>query len=365
MDTMKTTLTTAAALLLTTAAAQAGGLDRSGQGIGAIFEDGTYVELSYGSVTPDVSGSAIAGPGVVLESGNVGVNFTSVGAALKFDINDQVSVAIITDQPFGADVSYEAGTGYPIGGSEAQISSRGLTVIGRYKLNDNVSLHFGPRVVSQEGFARVVGATGVYDATYAEDTGTGYLVGAAYERKDIALRVAVTYSSAIALSHDTTIVGVPSAIIPATAYTVPQSVNLDFQSGVAENTLVFGGIRWADWSETEINSFGYPGNPLVSYDEDVYTYTLGVGRKFTESFSGALSVSYEASQGGISDNLAPTDGSTSISLGGTYTMDNGLEITGGVRYVTVGDATTALGPLSPEFSDNTATAFGLKVAYNF
>ena len=44
---MKNLLTVGAALMLTTTAAYAGGIDRSGQSVGAIFEQGTYVELSY------------------------------------------------------------------------------------------------------------------------------------------------------------------------------------------------------------------------------------------------------------------------------------------------------------------------------
>jgi long-subunit fatty acid transport protein len=369
---MKTTFTVGAALLLTTTAATAGGLDRSGQGIGAIFESGSYVELSYGLVMPDVTGEAVAGPGITLESGNVGVDYGNAGAALKFDVDDKVSVAIIADQPFGANVAYPTGTGYPLGGSDAEISSRALTVVGRYKFNDNVSVHFGPRVVSMEGYAKVVTAGGTYDAEYASDTGNGFVVGAAYERPDIALRVALTYSSEIAFSHDTTLLVAPGVRAPVadTKYVMPQSVNLDFQSGVAADTLVFGSIRWAEWTTTEINSFAYPANPLVSYDNDTVSYTLGVGRKFSDSLSAAVSVGYEEAQGGFADNLAPTDGNTSLSIGGTYTLDNGVELTGGVRYIWLGDATTELpipgvGVLNPEFTDNSAVAIGLKVAYNF
>ncbi|MFT5066984.1 MAG: long-subunit fatty acid transport protein [Yoonia sp.] len=361
---MKNILTVGAALMLTTTAAMAGGLDRSGQGIGAIFESGSYVELSYGSVMPSVSGSAAGG---VFNSGNVGVDYGNLGGALKFDVNEKVSVAIIFDQPFGANVDYAAGTGYPLAGSNAEIESKSLTVVGRYKINENVSVHFGPRVVSMEGFAKVVSSAGTYDATFASDTATGYVVGAAYERPDIALRVALTYSSELSFSHDTTLQVAPGvfAPVPSTDYTTPQSLNLDFQSGVAENTLVFGSIRWSEWTTTEINSFGYPGNPLVGYDNDSVAYTLGVGRKFSDTFSGAVSVGFEKANGGIADNLAPTDGNTSLSVGGTYTMASGIELTGGVRYIWVGDATTALGPLSPEFTDNSAVAIGLKVAYNF
>jgi hypothetical protein len=44
------------ALLLGTTAAYAGGMDRSGQSITALFEEGTYAEISFGSVSPDVTG---------------------------------------------------------------------------------------------------------------------------------------------------------------------------------------------------------------------------------------------------------------------------------------------------------------------
>ncbi len=48
---MKITYTTAAAVLLSSTSVFAVGLDRSNQDITAIFEDGNYVELSYGSRT--------------------------------------------------------------------------------------------------------------------------------------------------------------------------------------------------------------------------------------------------------------------------------------------------------------------------
>ena len=375
---MKTTLTTAATLLLTTAAANAGGLDRATLSTGALFEDGTYAELSFGSVQPEVSGSvtlpAIAG-GATLETGNLGVDYTTLGAALKFDVDEKVSVAILLGDPYGADVDYPAGTGYPLAGSNAEINSFGVTILGKYQLNENASVYFGPRAVTLDGFAQVVTSAGLYDATYDEDTAFGYVVGAAYERPDIALRVALTYTSELDFSHGTTLATAGGDVdVAATEFTLPQSVNLEFQSGVAADTLVFGGVRWSEWTATEVNSFGFPGNPLVSFENDTTTYSLGVGRKFTENFSAALSVSYEEERDGVSSNLAPTDGSTSISLGGTYDVGNGFEITGGVRYIIVGDAETSLPipinadvtlPTTPEFQDNDAIAFGLQVAYKF
>ena len=45
-------------------------------------------------------------------------------------------------------------------------------------------------------------------------------------------------------------------------------------------------------------------------------------------------------------------------------MDNGVELSGGVRYVDLGDATTDA-PVSGVFTDNDAVAIGLKVAMKF
>lgn len=353
---------TTAALLVCSTAAFAGGLDRSGQGIGALFEDGNMVELSFGSISPSVEGTFLG----VVSSGNVGADYTQSGLSLKMDLNTKVSFAFIIDQPFGASVDYgNAAAGYPIGGSTAEFRSTGLTLAGRYKFNDNFSLHAGLRQVGIDADVKVVSPTGTYLARYDNDTSTGYLIGAAYERPDIALRVALTYNSAMDFSHATHLQVAPGVFAPVanTEYTMPQSVNLDFQTGVAANTLVFGSIRWAEWSTTQINSFGYPGNPIVGYKEDTISYSIGIGRKFNDKFSGAISVGYEAANNNLADNLAPTDGYTSIQVGGTYKITDALELTGGVRYIMLGDATTE--GFGAEFADNTALALGVSIAYRF
>ena len=350
---MKKFTTVGAALMLTTTAAYAGGIDRSGQSIGAIFEDGKYVELSYGYVMPSVTGTDPFTTG----SDNIAPDYGNVGLAFKTDLDDKVSLALIIDQPFGANVSYD-NAAYLIGGSGANVETTSITAVGRYKFNENVSVFFGPRYLSASGdYTAAQFGTVLYTSTYASGSGTGYVAGAAYERQDIAMRVALTYSSAIDLELDGTGAG---GLGDLTA-TMPQSVNLEFQSGVAADTLVFGSVRWAEWSQAH-NTDAVFGE-LVSWDDDVLTYTLGVGRKFSDKFSGAVSVGYEKELGGAVSNLSAKDGYTSISVGGTYTLDNGIELTGGVRYIMVGDATTET--IGAVFADNSAVAVGLKVAYNF
>ena len=354
---MKQFAIAAAALTAAASTATAGGVDRSGQSIAPLYQEGNYAEISFGVVSPSVSGTV--GPAA---SGDVAESYSQFGAAYKADINEQLSFALIFDQPFGADISYPPGGAYPLQGSTAELNSNALTAIMRYKMNDRFSVHGGLRYQSLEATASL---TSGYTANGEKDYGTGYLVGAAYEIPDIALRVALTYNSKIKHDIRTTENG---ALVTNTRVETPQSLNLDFQTGIAANTLLFGGVRWVEWSEFDITPtayFGSTGTSLVSYADDTYTYSLGVGRKFSETFSGSVSVSYEKSNGGFASNLGPTDGKFGVTLGGQYTVDN-VEISGGVNYTWIGNANTSLGPgATSSFTDNSAVGVGMKIGVTF
>ncbi|MGL4279728.1 MAG: hypothetical protein ACRCS0_05125, partial [Albidovulum sp.] len=142
---------------------------------------------------------------------------------------------------------------------------------------------------------------------------------------------------------------------------VPQSVNLEFQTGIAKDTLVFGSVRWVDWTAFNITP-QYLGQPIVSNDDDTFSTSLGIGRRFNENWSGAVILGYEKTQGTPSGNLGPTDGYKSIGIAATYTIDN-IKITGGVRYVDIGDTTTK--GVRSQFSDNDGVGVGIRVAYSF
>lgn len=364
---MKTIVATSALIIAAGSSAFAGGLDRSGQGIGALFESGDYAELSYGLVMPNVSGVGLTPAfGAGGETGNVAPSYSQIGLSFKTDLSDTTSLAVIFDQPFGASVNY-ADPSYVLTGTSAEMTSSSVTLVGRYKINPSFSVHGGLRTLSASGNVAIndpLNGPGVdYAATFDAASGMGYVIGAAFEKPEIAMRVALTYSSAIDLSLPTTLTTPAAGAVPAMDATLPQSVNLDFQSGVAANTLVFGSIRWAEWTSTELNPFGFPANPLLSYDNDTFTYSLGVGRKFSDSFSGSVTLGYEKATGEPGSNLSPTDGYFSIQVGGAYTLENGMKISGGVRYVKVGDTITET--VSGDFSGNSAIGVGVKIGYSF
>lgn len=359
-------LSTVSAFALGTGSALAGGLDRTGQPIGALFETGNYAELSFGHTSPSLEGTDVLGNPIA----NVANDFSTVGLALKMDLNDQLSFAVIFDQPYGADVLYGGDPATTmLGGTMAKASSTSMTALMRYKFNERMSVYAGPRQVSADGEITLSGlaygpASG-YNVQFKDASGWGYVVGAAYEIPDIALRASLTYQSAVDLDFDTT-----ENFFGATGTTqseAPQSITFDFQTGVAADTLVFGSVRWAEWSAFTLEPTGLGAN-LAQLD-DVTTYTLGVGRKFSDALSGSFSVSYE--DGGADDlvsPLAPSNGQLALSLGARYNVNEQVTLSGGIRYTMLGDAQPETGTpdvARASFSGNNAVSVGLRVGFKF
>jgi long-subunit fatty acid transport protein len=382
--------TASAALLATTTLAQAGGIERNAFATSILFETGNYVELNYTFISPDVTGQSIPLVGGA-SSGNVAPDFGFAALSFSTQVNDRLTFALVLDAPVGADVSFAGGTGFPFAGTQAELRGEQITAAARYEFTDNISVFGGLRAAQVSGDAYVttfigapVGPTGfsylLEDAQ--SDTGYGYLLGAAYEIPDIALRVALTYFSEVDVDFDAREAlagpGISQADLATIAgpsnfgISLPDSVLLEAQSGVAEGTLVFGSIRWVDWSEFTITPNLYPasgggvGGDLAFYNGDTITYTLGVAQQLNDNWALLGAALYENGNGGFVGNLAPTDGRTAVAVGARYTSGP-MVISGGLQYTWLGEAQTAFGPIAPvaSFTDNDAVSATLRVGYRF
>ena len=378
----------ATAAVLSAGAASAGTISRSEQPVIVLFEkggeNGRYVEGAISWGKPDVTGTDSDGN----STGQVGKENWLLGAGFKMDFNDKWSGALIYDQPFGADLDYQnssllyGGTG----GTNADVDALALTALARYKFNENFSVHGGLRVArfgadaSLDGtaFAPISGYTFEGD----EDWGVGGVVGVAYEKPEIALRVILTYSSEITFDLDST-EDFPAPLDgfygdSTTEVVLPQSVNLDFQTGVAKGTLLFGQIRWVNWDGFEVRPqalntvTGLAGEarPLASKDYNVTHFKLGVGRQFTPTWAGAFQINYTPDEDNLGGVLDVVDGNKGVAASGTYTAPNGLKVTGAAQYIWFGDSDIQTGTGTAnengaEFTDNSGLALLLKVAYNF
>jgi len=351
--------------------AGAGGIDVTGQPTSFIFNQGTVLELGFGSINPSISGndSAAFGSGA---SGNIASSKLVPFFSFKHDFSDKLSFGIAYEQPFGADVTY-APTSAAFAGTTASAETSSITAILRYKFSDRISIYGGPRWQTAEASFGLTGAIygpfSGYTASMARDNSLGYVAGAAFEIPEYYIRAAVTYGSAIEHTFTTTETSVFGVTTTPVNVETPQSVNFEFTAGVAPDTFIFGGARWVEWSALQFAPpvlSGASPDPLVDFNDTV-TYSLGVGRRFNENWTGVASLIYEPGTDPLTTPLAPVDGFFGGSIGAIYTQGN-TQIHANIAVTSLGDATpfvNALGTTVSSFSSNTTVAAGIKFVQTF
>jgi hypothetical protein len=67
-------------------------------------------------------------------------SYNSWSLGYKMDIGDRMALAMILDQPIGANVNYPAGTGLSARRTTAELTSNAITALLRYKFENNVSV---------------------------------------------------------------------------------------------------------------------------------------------------------------------------------------------------------------------------------
>ena len=380
----KRLLTGTAALMLTAAPVFAGAIERAPQSLGILFEEGNYAEFGVGRVSPKLSGNDV---GSGTPTGDIADNYNFFGLGYKHQFNDNLSGGIIVEQPFGSDILYPSSS-VMLGGTYAYVNSTTYTALLRYRFDNNFGIHGGIRGSRADGQVNLAGmayrdpadpttpGSGFdgYNVHLDSAWGWGYALGASWEKPEIAARVSLTYNSPVDHDFDTVETGLPISALDGpseTTVTTPRSWTLEGQTGVAADTLVFGSIRWVKWSEFKLRPTGFttiPGQADGLVDlEDTTTYTLGVGRKFTENWSGALSFGYEKAGRRLVSPLSPTTGRKSVGLAAIYTQDN-WKVTTGVTYIKLGDGDAETGTpdtARANFRDNDAWGVGVKVGYSF
>ena len=357
----------------------AAGLDRSGQSISVFLQPGNYAEAGISVLDPTVKSSQ-------LNVTDMAEDYYFPSAAIKVQATEQISLGLLYDQPFGADAMYSLEQSMftnGIEGTKVEVETHNLTALIGYQPTENWNFYAGPVWQTVEADISLRGQAYIspkdptkvlsgYDIKIHEEEAFGWLAGFAYQIPEIALKTSVTYRSEIkhkAKSVEThklmPMLNVESQLDAIT----PQSVNIDFQTGVAANTLAFANIRWVHWDQFAVtpkflNSAS--GNNLIDYSDDQWSATVGVGRKLNSHWSGSASVGYDSGAGNPVTTLGPTEGYWSVGLGGQYSPAENYFIQAGVKYFWLGDATARTGTTNVgEFEDNYALGYGLKIGYRF
>lgn len=387
------------ACALPTSAVFAGGLDRSGQSIQAFLQPGNYAEAGISVLDPDVKGTDKNNKPV----SDMAEDYYFVNAAIKVQANDNISLGLIYDQPFGADAQYHVENNAfseNNQGTSVEVKTQNLTALIGYQPNENWNFYAGPvwqtveADISLRGNAYAkppAGTLSGYQIKVSEKEAYGWLAGFAYQVPAIALKAAVTYRSEIKHKADTNetfaygqLTGnqllsmLTKTNIPYQAFTTeaitPQSVNLDFQTGIAKDTLAFANIRWVHWDNFVVTPYylaaitqglGKKQN-LIDYSNDQWSANVGVGHKFSEKWSATTAIGFDSGAGNPVTTLGPTEGYWSLGLGAQYSPAANYFIQAGVKHLWLGDAKAQTGGnIVGEFTDNNAWAYGMKIGYRF
>ncbi|MPW80734.1 hypothetical protein C0138_01320 [Moraxella catarrhalis] len=267
--------------------------------------------------------------------------------------------------------------------TNVEIRTNNLTMLVGAKLgaNKNFQIYGGPVAQRVKGEVHLRGPayqvmTG-YDAKIATDTQLGWAAGLAFYKPEIALKAALTYRSEI--EHSSEI----AETIPVTTYagkkdfkvTLPDSWNLDFQTGVNPTTLLTAKVRYVPWSDfdirptqyTETTKLRYPqGLPIISYDKDQWSAEVGLGKRVSDRLAVSGAVGWDSGAGNPASSLGPIKGYYSLGLGARYNVTPEWSLSLGGKYFKFGDAQAQLPTKDTvgNFDSNDGYAVGVKLAYH-
>jgi long-chain fatty acid transport protein len=329
-------------------AAQAGGFARGTADTDLLFEDGNFnMRVDARAVVPTQKFSVNVNPALV------GTNFYSTymipSASVKFNVTDNLRCEGTYTQNVGADVHYAAPK-FPSGklSEDFHTDEFGTACAVRFD-------------VGEGGVLSVIGGGFVEELTYDRATdlsvptggalplGTlanlklkgqeyGWRAGLAYEIPEYKLRAQIIYRSGTqygatgSLTVPGALVGLPvaSVALPATALgNLPQSLELAARSGVAPGWLVFGSVKWTDWSVLQNLTVSTPLSTQIDQYQwrDGWTVTGGVVHSFSDAFAGQVSLTWDR---GVTTGWDLRDEVWTLGIGSRFRSGKGGEFRAGI-----------------------------------
>lgn len=276
------------------------------------------------------------------------------------------------------------------GGTNVEIRTNNVTALvgAKFGANKNFQIYAGPAAQRLTGEVHLRGsayqASTGYDARISPDQAMGWVAGVSYSKPEIALKASLTYRSEIehktAISETVPVLGLrgmPPSTLRDFKVTLPESYNLDFQTGVNPTTLLTAKVRYVPWSDFairpptygDVTTFRDGGNqsalPIVSYDKDQWSAEIGLGKRLSERLAVSGSIGYDSGAGDPVSSLGPVEGYYSVGLGAKYNVTPQWSVSVGGKYLKFGDATAHLPTKAVvgKFQDNDGYIAGVKLAY--
>ena len=342
MNFFRNSALTFAATSLLASAAQASGWGTEGVNPGgALFNDKTFViQGAVGYVAPErnyTGATTTLNPGTLTAANsNVGQNYYVLSGDLKFAVSEEVDCALRAHRPYHNDTKADSnwlGATYTL---STEIDSLALDGTCSYKFDvaDGQRLRLIGGVTSTDleitrtnilsaAAGASAGATNSYNLE--GDRVFGYRLGASYEIPKYALRAQIIYDS----ERDMNLSGVQTVngtmVAPAmVSITLPKAISARVQTGINQTTLVYGGVRWTEWSV--IQSLSVTGGTPVAVStgyKNGWTVETGVQKKLTDDLAGSASITWnQGIGGGYNDTW-------SFAAGIAYDLDDNFRVSFG------------------------------------
>lgn len=341
-----------------------------------VYSDKEKVSLAYSSYRYNFNGDYSA----TLGGGQTGESFEDTNVytfGLHKALTDNLTVSAQLYDPYNLNVSHQEGF---YAGTEALIETQSLAITFKYQLDDSFSLHAGPTVNKTSGSMNInsniasvsanqtPGAVPSINADFGSDTALGYVAGASFEMPDIALRASLTYQSKVDHTFDVTETsdiilsntgGATNQATNESRFSLPKAIMFDFQTGIAEGTLLTFSAQWREWSDQVITSS--VAGELASYSKDAMTYKLGAAKQFSDAFAAYIQYIHEEPLEDKVNPLAPNDGYRGVFLATSYLVGD-VNLIAAYEYAVAEDVEDDMGT---KFEDNVIQGATLMAEYYF
>lgn len=364
---MKKIKTSLCLLALSVSTANAGGFENARLDTSFMYDEGNLV--SFGSVRKDfsVNGSAFG-----TTKSLIGDRSAS-NLSAKYQVNDKLALGLTAYDSGAIHINYQGAGGSGLYGPtvngvgpKVDLISDSVAIMSKYALSESFSVTAGVRydtfkVSNADIFKLQSGGT---PSSVASETDIVPVLAVAFEKPEIALRVELIKQAESFVSMHTVCSGSPCTTGNSTGG-LADYTTLNFQSGIAENTLIFGSVHKGKWASSQLSVADITPATATSAFKDSTEYSLGLGRKFTDNVSGSISYNWEPEGSSTTTSLfTVNNGYKGVSLGVKYAVEN-FEIAAGYNYTKLGDVTYTGAPASNSLTDNTVSALGAKVTIRF
>jgi len=360
---------TAAAFAAFATAAHAGGYSRGEADTDILFESGDFIFRAGATYVSPRRTFKTTGSGPSLRDPNTDGVYTNdywiPSVAAKISVSENFACALTYTQPFGADATYGmdvrraqlANGKAPYGEKRFETNEYGATCDVKFDVGAG-KLHLLGGVFWQDfsytavnELDTLIPASTRHGTLRLEDDGAlGYRLGAAYEITEYALRVSLLYRSKVKHKTDEgsyDVMDLGSIYLPASGYgTLPQSLKLAVQTGVAPGWLVYGSVKWTDWSVLDALNYTING-PGLGAAQDVYnwkdgwTIQAGVAHVFNEKLTGTVNLTWDS---GVSTGADIHEDSITLGAGVLAKVGPGdLRFGAGITHMSTGSQSVAQG----------------------